>query len=96
MSVAMGSELSVGTRIRVKAGVTAPDLSEFGIEGWTGTIAELTGKKSNRKYIIQWDASTVEKMPPAYLEQCKQKQLYYPMVCLGGDDIEADDSQPDN
>ena len=91
----MSDELSVGTGIRVKAGVTAPDLSEFKIEGWTGTIAELTGKKANRKYIIQWDAATVEQMPAAYLEQCERKQLYHLMACLTADDIEADDGPSD-
>ncbi len=87
----MSEKLSVGARIRIKSGVTAPDLSEFTIEGWTGTIAETSGKKANRKYIIQWDASTVEKMPPAYLEQCERQQLYHLMACLTADDIAADD-----
>ena len=92
----MSAEFSVGMNIRVRAGVSAPDLPEFTVEGWTGTIAELTGKKTNRKYIIQWDDATVAKMPPEYLEQCEQKQLYHLMVCLTADDIEADESSEED
>ena len=86
----MSDELSVGSKIRVKAGVAAPDLADFSIEGWTGTIVELSGKKAKRKYIIEWDASTVEKLPADFIKQCEEKQLYYVMTCLTADDIELD------
>ncbi len=84
----MSDELPVGTRIRVAAGVTAPELPDISIEDWTETITELTGKKANHKYIIAWDASTIKAMPSACLQQCREKQLYHLMASLTADDIE--------
>ena len=87
----MSDELSVGSRIKVKDGVTAPDLPEFTLAGWTGTVTERTGKKNARKYMIEWDQSTLENMPPEYLKQCQEQKLYHLMVCLTGADLETVD-----
>ena len=92
MANVLGDALAVGTRIRVRAGVTAPDVAEISIEGWTGVVAEVTGKKAQRKYIVEWDQCTIDNMPPEYLDVCEQKQLYHIMSCLERDDLEpADD-----
>lgn len=87
----MADEFSVGTKICVKPGVTAPDLPEFSIGGWSGTIAEISGKKASRKFIIEWDAATRANMPAAYIEQCAARQLYHLMACLNGNDVERVD-----
>lgn len=85
----MTEELAVGTRIRVKPNIAAPDLPDFTIAGWTGTIVELSGKKTNRKYIIEWDAETVDQFPPEYVQQCEAKQLFHLMACLPKQDVEV-------
>lgn len=82
------SVLAAGTRIRVKPGVSVPEFSEVSCEGWTGTIAELTGKKTDPKYVIEWDEETVGKMPPSYVQACESQNLYYRMAYFGGDEIE--------
>ena len=85
----MTEELAVGTKVRVKDGVKAPDLPEFSLAGWTGAIVELSGKKSGRKYIIEWDGDTLQNMPPDYLKQCEARQLFHLMACLNAEDVEA-------
>lgn len=85
----MSDEFRSGAKVKVKDGVTAPDLPEFTIAGWSGTIAEVGGKKSARKYFIEWDAETLAAMPSEYTDACEEKQLYHLMTCLTADQIEA-------
>lgn len=80
---------AVGTQIKVKSGVTSPDMPDFPLEGWTGTVAELATKKPPRKYMVEWDDATLDAMPTGYLEFCEQRQLYHRMICLTEDDLEA-------
>ena len=80
--------LSVGTKVRVRAGVAAPEFPEVSCAGWTGEIAELTGKKADPKFLIEWDDETLRRMPPDYVRQCEQKQLFYRMACFGPDEVE--------
>lgn len=87
----MSTEFRAGAAVRVKSGVTAPDLPDFSIDGWTGTVAEVGGKKGARKYFIEWDAATLEAMPQAYTEACEARQLYHLMICLTSADIENAD-----
>ena len=47
------STLVEGTRVRARAGVSAPEFPEISIEGWTGTIFEVSGKKPATKYVIE-------------------------------------------
>lgn len=75
-------KLDVGIRIRAKAGVSAPEFPDVPCEGWTGTIIELSGKKSDPKYVIEWDESTVENMPADYKQQCEDQNLFYRMACF--------------
>jgi len=84
-------QLTVGTRIRVKDGVTAPEIPDICCEGWVGNIIELLGKKSQVKYIIEWDNSTIDEMPAAYIDRCEEQGLYFKMSCFEGDEIEAVD-----
>ena len=78
----------LGTKIRVKAGVNSPDFPEISFAGWTGTLVEYSGKKAAPKLMIEWDKATLSEMPPAYLEQCEEKQLYHLMACLEQEHVE--------
>ena len=80
--------MAVGTRVRVKPGVNSPDFPEIPFTGWTGTIVELAGKKSPVKYLVEWDAPTVSRMPADYTTKCEEQQLFHKMACLSEEDIE--------
>ena len=89
MSSSTPGKWTVGSRVRVKAGVTSPDFPEVSFAGWAATIVELSGKKPNQKFILEFDDSVVAAMPPDYLQRCEEQHLLYTMACLTGDELEA-------
>ena len=84
----MTGNLGKGIRIAVKEGVTAPELPEFVITGWTGVVAEVSGRRDERKFFIEWDSRTVGAMSTDYLQRCEEKQLFHMMACLTADALE--------
>ena len=79
----------VGTRVQVKPGVASPEFSDHSVAGWIGTVSEVASKKPPVTYVLEWDARTLDNMPPAYVERCEQNGLYYRMICLPEDDLDA-------
>ena len=75
-------KLGEGTRIRIRDGVTAPEFPDVSCAGWTGTIADVIGKKAEPQFVVEWDAATLERLPAAYREQCEQRNLLYTMACF--------------
>ena len=67
----------------------SPDFSDVSFAGWTGTIVELSGKKPNQKFILEFDDSVVSAMPPDYLKRCEDQQLLYTMACLEAGQLEV-------
>lgn len=82
-------KLAVGSRVRVRDGVNSPDFADISFAGWTGTIMELSGKKPNQKFFIEFDDAVIAAMPSNYLERCEEQRLLYTMACLEADQIEA-------
>ena len=63
------------------------------VEGWTGMVVEVRGKKvAERTYILEWDEDTEQKMPEAYKSQCEEQGLFFKMACLPGDALLLSDS----
>lgn len=89
MSSSSPGKLAVGSRVRVKEGVSSPDFPDVSFAGWIATIIELSGKKPNQKFILEFDDSVVAAMPPDYLARCEEQRLLYTMACLTGDQLEA-------
>ena len=69
----MASDLSPGSTIRVKDGTNAPDLPEYSIGGWSGTITQVSGKKGAKKVFIEWDDATLTAMSDGYQQACEEK-----------------------
>ena len=78
----------VGARVRVKSGVTAPELTDVSCAGWTGQIVERVGKKTDPKYVLAWDEQTLVALPAGYRERCEEKGLLFEMSCFAADDLE--------
>lgn len=89
MSNSSTGKLAIGSRVRVKGGVTSPDFPDVSFAGWTATIMELSGKKPNQKFIVEFDDAIIAAMPPDYLQRCEEQRLLYTMACLAADQIEA-------
>lgn len=80
---------ATGRKVRVKADVTSPEFPEILLAGWTGTVVEVTGKPPAEKFVIEWDAETLARMPADYITRCEAQQLYHLMACLDADAVEA-------
>ncbi len=89
MSSAASGKLAVGSKVRVKPGVASPDFADVSFAGWTATIMELSGKKPNQKFIVEFEDSVIAAMPPEYLARCEEQRLLYTMACLTAEQIEA-------
>jgi hypothetical protein len=86
------AKLPIGTSIVVCDGVDSPDFSDVSFAGWAGTIVELSGKKSDPKYIIEWDDATYEAMPASYRSRCEEQHLFDRMAYVTRPDIEPADN----
>jgi len=84
----MTGKLSVGTSVRVKQGVTAPDVPEVDVAGWTGTITQVKKSKNGPQCFVEWHAATVDAMPAEDLQICQDRMLYHLMACFSNDDLE--------
>lgn len=82
-------KLSVGARIRVRDGVNSPDFADVSFAGWTATIREMSGKKPNQKFIIEFDDAVIAAMPPDYVQRCEEQRLLYTMACLEADQLDV-------
>jgi len=82
-------KLSPGQKIRIKPGVTAPEFPDVSCAGWTGTIMELIGKKTDPQYVVEWDAATLDAMPQSYQDQCEERNLTYSYSCFSLSDMEV-------
>ena len=89
MSNSSTGKLTIGSRVRIREGVTSPDFTEVSFAGWTATIVELSGKKPKQKFIVEFDDAIIAAMPPDYLQRCEEQRLLYTMACLEADQIEA-------
>ncbi len=89
MSSGSPGKLAIGSRVRVKAGVMSPDFSDVSFAGWTATIMELSGKKPNVKFIIEFDDDAIAAMPSDYLHLCEEQRLLHTMACLAADQLEV-------
>lgn len=89
MSNSSTGKLTIGSRVRVKDGVMSPDFADVSFAGWTATILELSGKKPNQKFIVEFDDAVIAAMPPGYLQRCEEQRLLYTMACLTAEQLEA-------
>lgn len=89
---ANASKFRVGTAVRVVEGVCSPDFPDIAFSGWTGTIVELTGKKSDPRYILEWSPDTLAAMPDEYRRRCEEHGLLYSMACLEREQLEPSEA----
>lgn len=87
----MAAKLAIRSTVRVRDGVLSPDFPEISFAGWTGTIVEVSKKKSGTTYILEWSDATLDSMPTEYVDPCEEDQLFHRMACLTADEIEAID-----
>jgi len=70
---------SAGSRVRVRTGVTDPDLPDLPLGDWTGTVAQVE-MGNLTAYLVRWTRKTLRTVPPALREYCeKEDAALHPM-----------------
>lgn len=80
--------LPIHSRIRVKTGVTFPDVPEQEISGWEGTILKVVPTGEEPAYLVEWSQEVTETMSDEFLQFCSQRQLHYRMAFLSASEVE--------
>lgn len=88
------ARFAIGTRVRVKPGITDPDFPDFPLGGWTGSIREMDRRSEPPTYLIGWNEDTLNQMHPVYRKRCERDGLEVESMWLGEDDIEEDTGSP--
>lgn len=65
-----------------------PEFPGVSIAGWSGTIVEASAGDTPQ-LIIEWDATSMAKMPAEYQQHCESQGLYSGMACLQFADVEV-------
>jgi len=76
--------MKVGDSVRVKAGVTDPDLF-FDIGGWQGRVRELDGDDT---VDLEWDSLTLQAMGLDLVIQCDNANLDWRFMTLSQSEVE--------
>jgi len=78
------SSIDVGTRVRVKPGVTDIAFDDILLEGWTGTVVELDAEMCR----VEWSRDTREAIPENYIEEWRGAGLSPDSLWLSRDSLE--------
>lgn len=81
--------LPVNSRIRVRAGVTFPEVPEQEISGWEGTILRVVSTDGETFYLVEWSPEVTEMMSDELLQICRQRQLHHQMAFVSACHVEG-------
>jgi hypothetical protein len=85
------AQFQIGTKVRVKSGVSDPDFPDIPLGGWAGMVTKVEHAKGEVTYLITWDQRTLRGMHPIYRKRCERDGLELESMWLGDDDLELDD-----
>ena len=84
---------SAGDAVRVKPGVTDPDIPDIPFGGWAGAISEVEDDDP-RSYLIALNERTLKSIHPIYRKRCERDGLEAEQVWMLEEDLEPDDGEP--
>src|SRR5262249_40423676 len=80
----------VGDRVRVRAGVRAPDNPDMPIGGWCGVVTEVEESARPPGYLVAWDRRTLDQMHPVFVKRCQRDDLEVETMWLDEGELEPD------
>ena len=83
-------KFAVGSRVRAKKGVTAPNDPDVPLEGWLGTISQVSGTI----YLVHWSGETLEAVGPIYQGRWQRDGVDFRAAWLQEKALEADPGTP--
>lgn len=85
-------KFAVGSMIRVKKGVIAPNCPKVPLGGWVGIVSQLSGSTC----LIKWSMATLEAIPIIYRNLCKEAGVDIDAMWLQDVVLEGDPGEPLN
>ena len=83
-------KFAVGSRVRAKKGVTAPNDPDVPLGGWLGTVSQVSGSI----YLVHWSGKTLEAAGPTGHERWQRDGGDFRAVWLQEKALEADPGTP--
>ena len=83
-------KFALGTDVRVKTGVTLPDLPDIPMGNWAGTVSEVFADQTPIAYEIKWNRRTLDEMPSLYRKRSERDGYEWDRVWLKEDELELD------
>lgn len=77
---------AVGSRVRVRKGVTAPNDPQMPLGGWLGTVSQVSGAI----YLVRWSGETLEAVGPACRQRWQRDGVDLYAIWLHEKALEAD------
>jgi len=87
------AKFALGDAVRVRSGVTDPDLPDFPLGGWAGNITEVE-EGNPPLYLVRWSQETLKHIHPIYRKRCERDELDFKEMGLGEKDLEPDSGGP--
>jgi hypothetical protein len=83
-------KFAVGSEVRVKKGVAAPNYPDVPLVGWRGRVSQVSGTI----YLVHWNEVTLEAVRPSYVERWLWDGVDFQAVWLQEMMLEADPGEP--
>ena len=83
-------KFAVGSRVRAKKGVTAPNDPDVPLEGWLGTVSQVSGSI----YLVHWSGESLDAAKPTYRGRWRREAADFRAVWLQEQALEADPAKP--
>lgn len=79
-------KFAVGSRVRAKKGVTAPNDPDVPLEGWLGTVSQVSGSI----YLVHWTEESLPADKPTYRGRWRRDDAALRAAWLQEQALEAD------
>ena len=77
---------AIGSQVRVKRGVTAPNYSDMPLAGWCGKVSQVSGTI----YLVHWSGATLEAVRSSYGERLQRDDVDFQAMWLQEMMLEAE------
>ncbi len=84
------SQFAVGSRVRVKKGVTAPNHAEIFLGGWCGRVYQVSGTMC----LVHWSEATLAAIPSIHRERWRRDGADFRVMWLQANALETDPGEP--
>jgi hypothetical protein len=92
-SATFPAKFTVGSRVRVKPGITDPDFKDIPLGGWAGTTSQVDQRSNPPILLIEWNQFTLDHMHPVYRNHCERDGRFLECLWLSETDVEPDSGE---